>query len=69
MADKSPHEHLASIESALAALKSHIGPDPNSDADADDMEIKERVVGRGRKKRPAPFFKKKGEEESFEEDK
>ena len=64
MKPKTPQECIMHIEESLASLKAHFG---EAEPDEDDMEIKERSVGRGRKKRPAPFFKKKGEEESSEE--
>lgn len=64
MKPKSPQECLAAIDEHLASLKAHFG---EAEPDADDMEIEEKSVGRGRKKRPAPFFKKKGEMEPSEE--
>lgn len=66
MVGKSTAECISIIEANLAALKSQTG---EAEPDADDMEVSERSVGRGRKRRPAPFFKKKADPmEESEED-
>lgn len=66
MAGKSPEECIAEIEANLAALKSSIGAE--AAMEEDEPEVAERTVGRGRKKRSAPFFKKKGGEELSSEE-
>lgn len=67
MVGKSTAECIKIIEANLAAIKSQAGGE--TEPDADDMEMAEHTVGRGRKRRPAPFFKKKADPmEESEED-
>lgn len=66
MVGKSIQECISIIESNLAAIKSQSGG--SDEPDADDMEMAEHSVGRGRKRRPAPYFKKKAGAMESEDD-
>ncbi len=67
MAGKTISECIACIERDLAAIKAMSGEDDVDESAG--MEIAEHDVGRGRKRRPAPFFRKKADkmEESDED--
>ncbi len=68
MVGKSTAECLSIIEANLAAMKSQMGEAEPDEDDAGGMEMAERSVGRGRKRRPAPFFKKKADSMDSEEE-